>query len=96
MGELAKLPNMGKILEAQLEAVGIATPEALRETGSRAAWLRIPAEAFDICSADGMYAAALQVLELRPGALRGVRWHALDGPVKADLKEFYQSHKGLQ
>ena len=30
MGELAKLPNIGKVLEAQLEAVGIATPEAAR------------------------------------------------------------------
>ena len=87
MGELAKLPNMGKILEAQLEAVGIATPEALRETGSRAAWLRIRAADPSACF------HSLCALE---GALRGVRWHALDGPVKADLKEFYQSHKGLQ
>ena len=87
MGELAKLPNMGKILEAQLEAVGIATPEALRETGSRAAWLRIQAADPSACF------HRLCALE---GALRGVRWHALDGPVKADRKEFYQSHKGLQ
>ena len=87
MGELAKLPNMGKILEAQLEAVGIATPEALRETGSRAAWLRIQAADPSACF------HRLGALE---GALGGVRWHALDGPVKADLKEFYQSHKGLQ
>ncbi len=40
-----------------------------------------PAEAFDICSADGMYAAALQVLELRPGALRGVRGRFFESPV---------------
>lgn len=31
-----------------------------------------PARAFDICTADGMYAAALLALELEPGALRGV------------------------
>ena len=86
MGELAKLPNIGKVLEAQLEAVGIATPEALRETGSRAAWLRIRADP----------SACFHRLCALEGALRGVRWHALDGPVKADLKEFYQSHKGLQ
>ena len=87
MGELAKLPNIGKVLEAQLEAVGIATPEAQRETGSRAAWLLIRAADPSACF------HRLCALE---GALRGVRWHALDGPVKADLKEFYQSHKGLQ
>lgn len=32
-------------------------------------------------SADGMYAAALQVLELRPGALRGVRGRFFESPV---------------
>ena len=31
-----------------------------------------PAEAFDICTADGMYAAALHVLELWPGSMEGV------------------------
>lgn len=77
MGELAKLPNIGKVLEAQLEAVGIATPEALR-----------------IRAADP--SACFHRLCALEGALHGVRWHALDGPVKADLKEFYQSHKGLQ
>ena len=79
MGELAKLPNMGKILEAQLEAVGIATPEALRETGSRAAWLRIRAADPSACF------HRLCALE---GALRGVRWHLLDDKTKDELKEF--------
>ena len=40
-----------------------------------------PAEAFDICSADGMYVAALQVLELYPGALRGVHGRFWESPV---------------
>ena len=70
-----------------MEAGGSARPGALRETGSRAAWLRIQAADPSACF------HRLCALE---GALRGVRWHALDGPVKADLKEFYQSHKGLQ
>lgn len=86
MGALAKLPNIGNVLEAQLEEVGIATPEALREIGSRAAWLRILAAGSSACF------HRLCALE---GAVRGVRWHALDEPVKADLKEFYQAHKGL-
>lgn len=30
MGELSKLPNIGKAVEAQLIQVGIETPEALR------------------------------------------------------------------
>ena len=33
MGELEKLPNIGKVLAAQLAQVGITTPEALREAG---------------------------------------------------------------
>ena len=87
MGALAKLSNIGNLLEAQLEEAGIATPEALREVGSRAAWLRI-------CAADpSAYFHHLCALE---GAVRGVRWHALDEPVKAGLKEFYRAHKGLQ
>ena len=41
MGELSKLPNIGKAVEAQLIQVGIETPEALREIGTKAAWLKI-------------------------------------------------------
>ena len=41
MGELSKLPNIGKAVEAQLIQVGIETPEALREIGAKAAWLKI-------------------------------------------------------
>ena len=41
MGELSRLPNIGKTLEEQLQAVGIDTVDQLREAGSRDAWLRI-------------------------------------------------------
>ncbi len=41
MGELAKLPNIGKTVEQQLHQVGIDTPEQLRQVGSKAAWSRI-------------------------------------------------------
>ena len=41
MGELLKLPNIGKAVEAQLMQVGIETPEALRQVGAKAAWLKI-------------------------------------------------------
>ena len=43
MGELSKLPNIGAIVEQQLNAVGILTAEDLRSTGSKEAWLRIKA-----------------------------------------------------
>ena len=41
MGELSRLPNIGKTVEEQLNAVGIHTAEELRRTGAEAAWLRI-------------------------------------------------------
>ena len=41
MEELSKLPNIGKAVEAQLIQVGIETPEALRQVGAKAAWLKI-------------------------------------------------------
>ncbi len=43
MGELRKLPNIGAVLEEQLLAIGIDTPQKLAETGSRKAWLDIRA-----------------------------------------------------
>ena len=41
MGELSKLPNIGKVVEEQLNQVGIETAEQLREIGSKQAWLKI-------------------------------------------------------
>ena len=43
MGELSALPNIGKVVEEQLNAVGITTFATLKELGSKAAWLRIKA-----------------------------------------------------
>lgn len=41
MGELEKLPNIGKELERQLNEAGIFTREDLDRYGSRNAWLKI-------------------------------------------------------
>ena len=41
MGELSKLPNIGKNLEEQLNLVGINTVEELKKVGSKEAWLKI-------------------------------------------------------
>lgn len=43
MGELSKLQNIGKVVEEQLNAVGIETFEQLKAIGSRQAWLEIKA-----------------------------------------------------
>lgn len=84
MGELSKLPNIGKTVEDQLEQAGIETPAQLRAAGSRAAWLKIQAMDPSAC---------LNRLYALEGAIQGVRWHDLPEAEKIVLKEFYQTHK---
>lgn len=84
MGELSKLPNIGKVVEEQLNQVGIETFEQLKEAGSKEAWLRI--KGID----DSACINRLCALE---GAIQGIRWHNLSDEVKADLKEFLKEHK---
>lgn len=84
MGELSKLPNIGKTLEDQLIEVGIQTVPQLEAAGSREAWLKIKAIDPSACY------NRLCALE---GALRGIRWHDLDTETKAALKHFYTEHK---
>ena len=82
--QLSKLPNIGKTVEAQLIQVGIETPEALREIGAKAAWLKI--QEIDP-------SACIHRLLALEGAIRGVKKTGLSDAVKADLKAFYQEHK---
>ncbi|PYG90200.1 DNA transformation protein [Ruminiclostridium sufflavum DSM 19573] len=84
MGELAKLPNIGKAVEEQLNEVGINTAEQLRETGSRQAWLKIRAIDKSAC---------INRLYALEGAIQGIRWHYLSDEIKAELKGFYSSKK---
>ena len=84
MGELSKLPNIGKAVEAQLIQVGIETPEDLRQVGAKAAWLKI--QEIDPC-------ACIHSLLALEGAIQGVKKTDLPDAVKADLKAFYQEHK---
>ena len=84
MGELSKLPNIGRAVEAQLMQVGINTVEELREAGAKQAWLRI--QAID-------ESACIHRLMALEGAIRGVKKSMLPDEVKADLKEFYQQHR---
>ena len=85
MGELQKLPNIGKELERQLESVGIASAEELKTVGSREAWLRILQNDPSAC---------LMRLNALEGAIQGVRWHHLDTETKSELKTFYYERKG--
>lgn len=84
MGELAKLPNIGKVVEEQLNQVGIFTEEDLKAAGSKNAWLKI--QGID-------ESACIHRLLALEGAVRGVKKTGLPDEVKADLKEFYQWHK---
>ena len=84
MGELSKLPNIGKTVEEQLAQVGIHTAAELKELGAKAAWLKIKEMDESACI------NRLMALE---GAIRGVKKTMLSDEVKADLRQFYQEQK---
>ncbi|MGB4660026.1 MAG: TfoX/Sxy family protein [Mobilitalea sp.] len=85
MGELAKLQNIGAVVEEQLNEVGITTYEQLKEIGSKQAWLRI--KAID----DSACINRLYALE---GAIQRIPKTDLSIEIKAELKEFYNTFKG--
>lgn len=84
MGELSKLPNIGKIVEEQLVQVVIRSVDELKSIGAKEAWLKI--QAID----DSACINRLMGLE---GAIQGIKKTMLPDEVKVDLKEFYQQHK---
>lgn len=84
MGELAKLPNIGKTVEEQLLQVGISSADELKAVGAKEAWIKI--QAID-------ESACIHRLMALEGAIQGVKKTMLSDEVKADLKEFYQWHK---
>lgn len=84
MGQLANLPNIGEKVEEQLNAVGITTAERLVNTGAEQAWLKI--QSID-------KSACIHRLLALEGAIRGVKKTDLPAERKAELKEFYNSHK---
>ena len=81
MSELLKLPNVGKVLEEHLLAVGIETPEQLRETGAQEALRRIR-----IGRDPG---ACLHMLYGIQGAILGVPDKFLAAGIKQELQSFY-------
>ena len=84
MGELSKLPNIGKVLENQLNDVGINTVDDLINLGSKEAWLKIK-EIDD--------SACLNRLMALEGAIQNIRWHNLSEEDKDNLRDFYNSQK---
>ncbi|MGN0339063.1 MAG: TfoX/Sxy family protein [Lachnospira sp.] len=84
MGELSKLPNIGKIVEEQLIEVGIKSVDELMSVGAKAAWLKI--QEID-------ESACINRLMALEGAIQGMKKTMLPDEVKSDLKKFYQQHK---
>lgn len=84
MGELSKLPNIGKTVEEQLVRVGINTVDELKKIGAKEAWLKI--QEID-------ESACIHRLMALEGAIEGIKKTMLSDEVKADLKEFYQRNK---
>lgn len=84
MGELSKLPNIGKIVEEQLNQVGIHSVDELKQAGAKTAWLRI--QEID-------ESACINRLMALEGAIQGIKKTLLSQEVKMDLKRFYEGHK---
>lgn len=84
MGELSKLPNIGKEVERQLNETGIFTYEELKETGAEQAWLKIQAIDSSAC---------IHRLYGLEGAIQGIKKTLLPQKRKEELKEFYNFHK---
>jgi len=84
MSELLKLPNIGNIVENQLNTIGIETYDQLKKIGSKQAWLKIRSIDESAC---------INRLYALEGAIQGIRWHNLSDEVKRDLKEFYNEVK---
>ena len=85
MEGLSKLPNIGKEVERQLNKVGIFTYDELKDIGAEQAWLKI--EEIDV-------SACIHRLLALEGAIQGVKKTVLPQERKADLKDFYNWHKG--
>lgn len=84
MGELSELPNIGKEVESQLNKVGIFTYDELKDIGAEKAWLKI--QQIDP-------SACIHRLLALEGAIYGVKKTELSQERKAELKDFYNSHK---
>jgi DNA transformation protein len=83
MSELSKLPNVGKVLEENLMAVGIETPEQLLEIGAKEAFRRVRLQRDP--------GACLHMLYGIQGAILGISDKLLPADIKQELKAFFHS-----
>ncbi|MGN1181862.1 MAG: TfoX/Sxy family protein [Faecalibacillus sp.] len=84
MNALSKLPNIGIVLEKQLNEVGISTIEDLKQIGAQEAWLKIQQIDSSAC---------LHRLMALEGAIQGVKKTLIDEQKRQELKEFYYQHR---
>lgn len=84
MCKLSDFPNIGKVLEKQLNDVGIFTYEELKNIGSEKAWLKI--QTID-------KSACMHRLLALEGAVENVKKSMLSDEIKKELKAFYNNHK---
>jgi ribosomal protein S18 acetylase RimI-like enzyme len=85
MSELAKLPNVGKVLEEHLLSLGIETPEQLREIGAKEVFIRIRNQRDS--------GACLQMLYGIQGAVLGVPDKFLSKDIKYELRKFFKMNE---
>lgn len=79
MAELTSMRNIGREMARKLAAVGVDTPEKLREAGAKDAFFRLKTLYPKVCLVH------LYALE---GAVRGLDFNDLPGEVKGDMKAF--------
>lgn len=80
--KLHDLPNIGEVLENQLIAVGIDTPEKLREIGTEKTFIKL--KAYD----SGSCFHKLTAIE---GAVQGIPKKNITEQRKTQLKEFFET-----
>jgi DNA transformation protein len=84
--DLDDLPNLGRTLAAELRAAGIASVDELRAVGARPAWARLR----DV-NPERDCASSLLALE---GAVRGVRWMAMEQAERDRIRAYAAEHRG--
>ena len=85
MPDLTSMKNIGKEMSRKLTAVGLDSPEKLREAGAKDAFFRLKTLYPNVCLVH------LYVLE---GAVRDVEYNRLPDEVREDLKAFCGYLKG--
>ncbi len=85
MDELRKLPNLGPVLADNLHAIGVDTPDQLRDLGA--------VEAFSRIRMGVDPGACLHQLQALEGAIEGVRKTQLSPEKKKELADYFQSLK---